>query len=143
MIYYDSKVYVSNKVGKTVCRIKTGLKVVAFDKDLHHVHRHIISVLKRPRRTPYRLVTESLKYSIDTYPSISFMVRKPTGEKVVKRIGEIKDEEEFMLWVNGGFHYEKAISFVKDTAVSRFYEIRLGKPALVPVNHFMMKFEGL
>lgn len=130
--------------GKIICRLKPGLKVRGFNKNLEPVHRHIISVSKIPRRTPYRLVVRSKQEKIfwtNTYPSISYMVRKPSGEKVIKRIGEIKDEEEFVLYVNGYFRYGTAISFVKDTAKSRFYDIILGKPALVPVDHFMMKFE--
>ncbi len=146
MIYFNSFMMTTTKVGRIVCKIKVHQKVMAFSlnkekQKLFNVHRHIISVSKIPRRTPYRLVTESFKYSIDTYPSASFLVRKPSGEKVIKRIGEIKDEEEFALWVNGGFHYERAVSFVRDTAISRFYKVLLGKPALVPVDHFMMKFE--
>jgi hypothetical protein len=141
MIYFNSFIFTTTIQWKRVLRIKKGLKVQAFDKSLRHVHRHIISVLKTSRRQPYRLVTESMRFIIDTYPSTKFLVRLPNKELTIKRLSEIKKQDQMVLWIKGKFRYEHPISLVKDPAVSRFYNIKLGKPALVPVNHFMMFFE--
>ena len=130
---------VSNESAKKVCRIRKGLKIQAFDEELRHVHRHVISCLKTSRKCPYRLITESGKFLIDTYPTQRFLVRCLNGEKIIKRLSEIKKKDQFVLWVKGKFRYETPLSLIKDPAVSRFYEIRIGKEALVPVNHFMMQ----
>lgn len=130
MILWNTSIKSGHKTSSIISKIKKGSQILLYslEKNKFSVGK-ITSCRKTERRTPYRLRTEN--NLIDTYLTMSFLVKKEDGKIATRRLCDIRDTFLFATYKDGKIVFEKYKSFLQDPALMRHYAIE-----------FESKYEG-